>query len=57
MSKTRKHPSEHEPRTRKKKVEAARIQDNPLPPASQVDSLRTNRHDEEQRLAHTDESL
>ena len=56
MSKTRKHPSEHEPRTRKKKVEAARLQDTPLPPASQVDSLRTHT-DEEQRLAHTDESL
>ena len=36
MSKTRKHPSEHEPRTRKKKVEAARESDTVLPPRSQL---------------------
>lgn len=36
LSKTRKHLSEHEPRTRKKKVEAAREADVDVPPRSQL---------------------
>lgn len=40
MSKTRKKTDEHEPRTRKRKIEEARLLDDPLPPVSQADSLR-----------------
>jgi len=36
VSKTRKHLNEHEPRTRKKKVEAAREADVDVPPRSQL---------------------
>jgi len=58
VSKTRKHPSEHEPRTRKKKVEAAREADVDVPPRSQLhispddlirevlDGRRIDEHDE-----------
>lgn len=46
MSKTSKAPNEHEPRTRKRKIEEERLSDVEIPPRAKIDTLRTEYTDD-----------